>query len=62
MARAFALLLTTTVVRARPRPANKGDLVKREWSALPGELLLNLVHSMPRRIGAVIKAKGGHTK
>lgn len=57
--------LKTRVVRARPRPANKGelfDLVKREWNALPGQLLLNLVHSMPRRIRAVIKAKGGHTK
>ena len=38
------------------------DIVKREWNALPEKLLLSLVHSMPRRIRAVIKTKGGHTK
>ena len=48
-----------------PRPTNKDalfDVVKREWKALSGNLLKKLVHSMPRRIMALIKAKGGHIK
>ena len=32
------------------------------WSAIPPETIQNLVSSMPRRVAAVIKAKGGHTK
>ena len=38
------------------------NLLKREWKALPQNLLINLVHSMPRHIRAVMQAKGGHTK
>lgn len=38
------------------------DYVKREWEALPKEYLLELIHSMPQRIEAVIKNKGGSTK
>ena len=37
------------------------DHVKEEWAKLPKELLSNLVVSMPRRIAAVIKNKGGHS-
>ena len=57
--------LKTRIYRIRPRPTNKNelfDLIKREWEALPVDLLKTLVHSMPRRIAAVIKNKGGHTK
>jgi transposase len=32
------------------------------WNALPTSLFESLVCSMPRRIRAVIKAKGWHTK
>lgn len=32
------------------------------WNNMPSELLQKLVHSMPRRLEAVIKAKGGPTK
>lgn len=38
------------------------DFVKREWEALGKDYLLDLIHSMPRRIEAVIKNKGGSTK
>ena len=57
--------LKTRLYHARPRPSNKDELfalLKREWEALPQDVLRNFVHSMPRRIEAVIKAKGGHTK
>ena len=33
-----------------------------EWNAIPAEVCQNLIESMPRRISAVIKAKGGPTK
>lgn len=57
--------LKTRTYSHRPRPTNKEELfnvVKHEWEALPVNLLKKLVHSMPRRITAVIKANGGHTK
>ena len=57
--------LKTRLYHAQPQPSNKDELfplLKREWEALPQDVLRNLVHSMPRRIEAVIKAKGGHTK
>jgi transposase len=37
-------------------------IVQEEWDKLPVEDLRHLVASMPARIDAVIKAKGGHTK
>jgi len=49
----------------RPLPKNKDDLfkmLKQAWDQLPQDTLKALVHSMPRRIQAVIEAKGGHTK
>jgi len=49
----------------RPLPKNKDDLfalLQQTWKELPQDTLRNLVHSMPSRIQAVIKAKGGHTK
>ncbi len=49
-----------------PRPA-KGvhelwERVVVEWNKIPPGTCENLVESMPRRVQAVIKAKGGHTK
>lgn len=38
------------------------NLLQNEWQALPLELLQRLVMSMPRRIDAVLKARGGPTK
>ncbi|CAB5366358.1 unnamed protein product [Rhizophagus irregularis] len=36
--------------------------VKEEWDAVPADYYRNLIKSMPRRIQAVIAAKGGPTK
>ena len=53
-------------IRENPRKASSlDDLYERVlemWKTLPKETLLNLVHSMPERVAAVIKARGGHTK
>ncbi|KAG8799833.1 hypothetical protein FRC16_004275, partial [Serendipita sp. 398] len=38
------------------------DRVQKEWEKVPKEVCQNLIESMPRRIEAVIKAKGGYTK
>ena len=38
------------------------DRVREEWNKIPPETCQQLIESMPRRIQAVIKAKGGHTK
>ena len=38
------------------------DRVSEEWNAIPPEVCQNLIESMTRRIQAVIRAKGGHTK
>ena len=32
------------------------------WEGIEPEVCQNLIESMPRRLEAVIKAKGGHTK
>jgi transposase len=36
--------------------------VETEWEKIPKEVCLDLIKSMPRRISAVLKAKGGYTK
>jgi hypothetical protein len=36
--------------------------VKVEWNEIAAEICRNLIESMPRRIKAVIRANGGHTK
>ena len=36
--------------------------VKSEWNAIPAEVCRNLIESMPRRLEAIIKAKGRWTK
>ena len=38
------------------------ERAEQEWNKIPADICRNLVESMPRRIAAVIKAKGGHTK
>lgn len=38
------------------------ERVAEVWNDIPVEVVRNLIESMPRRIAAVIKAKGGHTK
>ena len=37
------------------------DRVAEEWNEIPPETCQTLIESMPRRIQAVLKAKGGHT-
>jgi len=36
--------------------------VSREWEDIPASVCQNLVESMPRRVRAVLRAKGGYTK
>src|SRR5882757_10957796 len=38
------------------------DRVQMEWEKIPKEVCRNMIESMPRRIEAVIKAKGAQTK
>lgn len=41
---------------------NLREAIKKSWEEIPSNLCHELVESMPRRIKAVIKAKGGPTK
>lgn len=46
-------------------PRNKAELrtaIKEIWDSIPASVTRNLVESMPRRLQAVLDAKGGHTK
>jgi hypothetical protein len=38
------------------------ERVQVEWDKIEPEVCQNLIESMPRRVAAVLKAKGGHTK
>lgn len=38
------------------------ERAEAEWNKIPKETVQNLIESMPRRMEAVIKAKGGYTK
>jgi hypothetical protein len=38
------------------------ERIEKEWEAIEPEVCQNLIESMPRRVQAVIKAKGGNTK
>ena len=38
------------------------ERVVEEWNKISSEVCQNLIESIPRRINAVIKANGGHTK
>jgi hypothetical protein len=52
-------------LRARPnRPTSVPDLTNAlvaEWKQVPAAMLQHLVESLPRRVEAVITAKGGPT-
>ena len=48
-----------------PRPANLQELsvaISQIWNAIPQEKIRRLIRSMPRRIQAVARARGGHTR
>ena len=38
------------------------EMVEKEWEEIKPEECQNLIESMPRRVEAVIRAKGGYTK
>ena len=38
------------------------ERVETEWDKITPDICMNLIESMPRRIAAVLKAKGGYTK
>ena len=38
------------------------ERIEKEWDKIPASVCQNLIESMPRRVQAVLKAKGGHTK
>jgi Transposase/DDE superfamily endonuclease len=53
------------VRKRRPLPRCKQeliDIVQEEWRKINMETLQRLILSLPNRVNAVIKAKGGHTK
>jgi len=39
-----------------------GTMCRVEWEKIPKEACRDLIESMPRRVGPVMKAKGGQTK
>lgn len=48
-----------------PTPTNIGDLkrvLEEEWNRIPQDFIDNLIKSMPRRLQAVLTARGGNTK
>jgi len=58
-------ILRTNIRKHRPKVLKKEDLMhalEEEWEKLDIELLNRLIDSMPRRLQAVIDAKGGSTK
>jgi len=38
------------------------ERVEKEWNKIQPEVVQNLIESMPRRVAAVVRAKGGYTK
>jgi hypothetical protein len=38
------------------------ERVNEEWNKIDAEVCQNLIESMPRKVEAVVKAKGGYTK
>lgn len=58
-------ILRTNVNKRTPRPRRKQDLIEalqEEWAKLDLTVIGELIQSMPRRLQAVIDAKGGLTK
>jgi transposase len=57
-------ILKDAVQHSPNRPRNLDDMktiIEREWRLISDTKLLQLCHSMPSRLQAVIKANGGHT-
>lgn len=57
--------LKIKVAQIEPPPSSITELwerVQKEWNGIAPEICQNLIESMPRRIQAVMQAKGGHTK
>jgi hypothetical protein len=54
------------MVRARnPLPRNKEEMwvaLQEEWDNFPQSSLDKLYESMPRRVDALVEARGSHTK
>jgi hypothetical protein len=38
------------------------ERIEGEWNKIDAKVCQNLIESMPRRVAAVLKAKGGYTK
>jgi len=38
------------------------ERIEKEWAKIPASVCQNLIESMPRRVNAVLKVKGGYTK
>lgn len=58
-------LLKRRVRTAQPPPQNIRELkrvISAEWEHIPQDIIKNLVESMPRRLHAVITARGSHTR
>ena len=56
-------LVQDEVYRREPRTvAGLRRIIAEEWRKIPQDTIRSLVDSMPRRLAAVIRAKGGHTK
>jgi hypothetical protein len=57
-------VLETTLRNIFPPPTSLKqleDVLQQEWYKIPLESVKNLYESIPRRIAAVLKAKGGPT-
>ena len=58
-------VLGRRVRQRQPPPQSIAQLangLQEEWLAVPQELILHLIHSMPNRINQVLVARGGHTR
>lgn len=38
------------------------DALREEWDAMPVDVINKLLDSMPRRLHALVRARGGHTR
>jgi hypothetical protein len=57
--------LKVQIAKRKKRPTSIHELwevVLEEWERIPLDYIHNLYESMPKRVEAVLKAKGGHTK
>lgn len=58
-------MLGRRVKNRRPRPESLQELRRalgEEWELIPQEDIANQIESMPRRMDAVIQARGGNTR